>query len=602
MSRDMNKHPQTSTGCSRAKAEGAFIALAAGDALGWPQEFPRKVIGKRKDVSPSARLLAWTRRGGGQYYPHEEAIQLGEYSDDTQLMLAVSRARMIAGNSWWAVLTRTELPLWTLYERGGGGATKRAAVSWIKGVPPWNGAGRAVDRYFSAGGNGVAMRILPHAVFLSGLDDPVQLVRDVILDGVATHGHPRALVGATAYAYAAWWLLRSERTIRFGELVDVLLENSSVWGDLPAKTSPRSGWLEAANHSVKGGYEALWNKVVSEMLELLRHARQGLTAGAIADDDEVLRALGCFGQSKGAGTVTTAAALYLCARYAPQPVQAVIKAAFAHGSDTDTVAAMAGGLVGCLAGSDWLPPEWFSVQDCDYLRRLANSVAQGPPATRERPKDLRFIGKKELEDLIAALVQGHKGNLNLDGVRYAQVTDMISPKPLSKTTIAQTWQIETVDGQTIYVTKLGRKSKADLTDAHGPESLPSHLIPGTTVTMATASGVKLSVTNIDSVASFYENVLGLKPIQQTPRFVSFGFLSLIEAHYASKLSGKLVDDSAGPGRHRIEIHVPDLSAAHQRAQNTGCVVQPITKMPWGQYVFHCRDPEGNVIEVSVGNA
>ena len=29
----------------------------------------------------------------------------------------------------------------------------------------------AVRRYFDAGGNGVAMRVLPHALFLAGQDD-----------------------------------------------------------------------------------------------------------------------------------------------------------------------------------------------------------------------------------------------------------------------------------------------------------------------------------------------------------------------------------------------------------------------------------------------
>ena len=221
MSDGNHTQPPGTVGCSRAKAEGAFIALAAGDALGWPQEFPRKVIGKPKSIKPTPELRAWMRRGGGQYYPHEELIQRGEYSDDTQLTLAVARSRLFAGNTWWNVLTRTELPLWTLYERSGGGATKRAVACWIKGKSPWSGGGKDVKRYFDAGGNGVAMRVLPHAIFYSGVDDPSQLVRDVIMDGVATHGHPRALVGATAYAYAAWWLLRTERTIKFGELVDV---------------------------------------------------------------------------------------------------------------------------------------------------------------------------------------------------------------------------------------------------------------------------------------------------------------------------------------------------------------------------------------------
>ena len=449
--------PHSSAGCSRAKAEGSFIALAAGDALGWPQELPRKFIGKIDSDKPSLELRAWVRHVGGRYYPHEEPIRRGGYSDDTQLTLAVARARLVMGDSWWKVLTRTELPLWTLYERGGGGATKHAVACWLKGISPWSGADRDVKRYFDAGGNGVAMRVLPHAIFYAGEDDPTLLIRDVVRDGVATHGHPRALIGATAYAFAAWWLFRAERTIRFGELVEVLLERQKVWGTLPRKASPKNSWIDVANRQTPGGYEALWSNVVGEMTQLLEQVRTGLAAGAIGDDDEVLRGIGCFGKSKGAGTVSTAASVYLCARHAAQPTQAVLKAAFAHGADTDTIAAMTGGLSGALAGGDWMPTDWLSVQDFDYIRTMANAVACGQGATQERPRNLRTIGKEDVDSLIDKLVQGRCGKFALDGVRRSEVVDTTSLKPLSKTALARVWQVRTDDGQTIYVTKFGRR-------------------------------------------------------------------------------------------------------------------------------------------------
>lgn len=189
------------------KAEGAFLALAAGDALGWPQEIPRNVRGNSTNESAHVEFKKWIRRSGGRFQPYYEVIHPGDYSDDTQLTLAVARSRTNHGSSWWKALTRVELPLWTLYERGGGGATKRAANAWASGNPPWKSDKRdRVRQYFAAGGNGVAMRVLPHALFLAKQEDPVALMYDVVLDGSATHGHPRALVGATVYAYAAWLL------------------------------------------------------------------------------------------------------------------------------------------------------------------------------------------------------------------------------------------------------------------------------------------------------------------------------------------------------------------------------------------------------------
>ena len=98
----------------------------------------------------------------------------------------------------------------------------------------------AVGRYFEAGGNGVAMRVLPHAVLHADAEEPAAMLKDVVVDGAATHGHPRALVGAAAYAYAAWWLLRAQHTVGFGELLTVLLDTSSTWGLPPARPRPRT--------------------------------------------------------------------------------------------------------------------------------------------------------------------------------------------------------------------------------------------------------------------------------------------------------------------------------------------------------------------------
>ena len=84
-----------------AKAEGAFLALAAGDALGWPQEMRRNVRNSASGVSPRIEFQTWTRRTGGWYRPYEETIGAGEYSDDTQLTLALARSRTNHGVDWW---------------------------------------------------------------------------------------------------------------------------------------------------------------------------------------------------------------------------------------------------------------------------------------------------------------------------------------------------------------------------------------------------------------------------------------------------------------------------------------------------------------------
>lgn len=447
---DSSENPTRAPTLPAAKAEGAFLALASGDALGWPQELPRNRRGSSANQSARVEFTQWRRRSGGRFQPHEEVIHAGDYSDDTQLTLAVARARTSHGSDWWKAFTHAELPLWLLYERGGGGATKRAANAWTNGMPPWKSDKKvAVRRYFEAGGNGVAMRVLPHALFFAGGGEPASLMHDVVLDGSATHGHPRALVGAAAFAYAAWSLARKSSTLQFGELLDTLIDGESVWGECPKPNGRRSSWFEAADRSA-GGYELIWNRTVKEMRGLLEDARKGVQAGALADDHNVLEDLGCFGSAKGAGTISAAAAAYLAARHAAQPVQGVLRAAFEKGADTDTLAAMTGGLLGCLAGIDWLPTPWLHVQDANYLRGMARKVALGPEKAKHNPVDLSPPSPRSI---LADLERKGKIQVALGEFKQAQVTELPSPKSLSASTSVRAWRLKTAEGQTIYVTK-----------------------------------------------------------------------------------------------------------------------------------------------------
>jgi ADP-ribosylglycohydrolase len=393
---------------------------------------------------PSPELRAWTNRGGSRFSPYVEELPAGTYTDDTQLTLAVARSLLTAGTPWWSAFTRTELPLWLLYKRGGGRGTKRAARCWAKGIPPWlHHDEESVRQYFEHGGNGVAMRVVPHAIFLAGERRPTNLMQDIISDGMATHGHPRALIGARVYAFAAWKLLRAGRTARSGNVVEYLLDKSDVWGEVPSDADDRGDWWTRANRSTRGGYKRLWSKVVREMRGLLSQVRSSLGNGATVDDEKVLRDLGAYERpGKGSGTVSTAAAVYLASRYAAQPVQGVVRAAFAVGTDTDTVGAIVGGLSGCMAGSDWLPDGWLEVQDHEYLRAVARSLAAGPRGAGEAV-GLRQVGQRYLKEIIDKLFEGHQGDIDLDGVRTARATRAHNLTDLSKTTVTTGWELRT---------------------------------------------------------------------------------------------------------------------------------------------------------------
>ena len=296
------------------------------------------------------------------------------------------------------------------------------------------------------------MRVLPHALFHAGQDGPASLMHDVVLDGSATHGHPRALVGATAYAYAAWSLARKTGTLRFGELLETLLDGASEWSRFPESARTEKSWLEVADDVTNARFHRIWDQTTREMLDLLEKAHNGLQAGALADDREVLDNLGCFGRAKGAGTSSAAGAAYLTARHAAQPVQGVLRAAFERGADTDTLAAMTGGLLGCLAGVEWLPQPWLQVQDAKYLRDMAARVARGPDGADEVPVEPVLHPKS----ILSSLEPNEGGEVEIGGATRGVVTALPDPKPIGRSVAVHAWRLRTADGQTMYVTKARR--------------------------------------------------------------------------------------------------------------------------------------------------
>ncbi len=582
------QHPLPTTTVPRSRAEAALLAVAAGDALGWPQEILTKRVNKPKKEQVSVNFQTWIRRSGGRFYPHEEVIEAGEYSDDTQLTLSVARCRIIGGDNWWRMFTKTELPLWLLYERGGGSATKRAAKSWVNGKPPWKGSKNELTSYFRAGGNGVAMRIIPHTIVYAKDPSPLNLLHDVCIDGVATHGHPRALVGAAIYAYSAWWLLRTNKTLAFGELVEHLLKSREIWGRFPVADGGPSDWLVAADQACPAdGYRELWSKVTQEMVDLLEVVHDALEIGAIADDNQVLESLGCLGKSKGAGTISAAASIYLCARYASLPIQGILKAAFAHGTDTDTVAAMTGGLLGCLAGEEWLPGSWTNVQDFDYIRTLASQIRSGFNPQRI---EFRAITVSDLDNFKSTLRPGSKESIDIGGFREAKVVSCSELKSLSDTTLADLFKLRTSDGQNIYITKLGRRKKEHRARMAKPLEISKsdHGLGHLTIT----------TDNLGRVRYFYTRLLNLKPDLQADDKVVYGYLKFVQR---KKTEGSRRPIDRLERFHQglvVEVWVPSISEILCRFEDQGFKHwEQVDRDSKEEPYLRCRDPEGIPLEI-----
>ena len=337
------------------KCTGAMLASAIGDALGWPNE--PGASNTKKNTKVYNRFIEWTRRSGGRYWPHYEKILPGEYSDDTQMILAVARS-IIAGN-WESTLAFKEIPFWLKYERGGGSALKEAARLLKKNVLPWESKGNS--KYFTAGGNGAAMRILPHVIHERSVN---MLIIDVIKDSLYTHGHPRAILGASCYAYALYYLKNKETVLEYGELARTVIDGVKDWSTLDILPMQ---WLTLAEKYSGFDYLQVWSDTVSDMVEKLEYISGSLNKGLLVNDEDVLKYLECFDKSNGAGDVAILSSLYLASKYANNPTLGIKIAANLPNADTDTIASMTGGLLGMLYGTTWIPVEWKLIQDYNCL-------------------------------------------------------------------------------------------------------------------------------------------------------------------------------------------------------------------------------------------
>ena len=348
------------------KCKGAMLATAIGDALGWPNELRSKNRIKKPKVMD--HFVEWTRSSNNPRW-HDEKILPGEYSDDTQLTLSVARS-IIAGN-WEKFFAEKELPFWLNYERGGGGALLKAAKSYKKGLLLWQS--QYTRDYFNAGGNGATMRILPHVIASAKTSNTTKLMQDVIKDTLITHGHPRAFLGATCYAYALDYLLRKDTVLEYGELVTAVIDGQNDWGVI-LNPDVFGDWLSMA-HQHEYDFFTEWENTRARMVRHLEFIRLSLKKGLILDDTKMLTDLECFGKTSGAGDVAALAAIYLTSRYANNPSLGIKIPAFSFGADTDTIASITGGLLGMLNGTNWIPTEWKTVQDYDCLIQMAELLS-----------------------------------------------------------------------------------------------------------------------------------------------------------------------------------------------------------------------------------
>ncbi|MFF7729260.1 ADP-ribosylglycohydrolase family protein [Streptomyces sp. NPDC008001] len=489
------------------RARGMLVGAAVGDAMGWPYERRDRTRSLPPLSQVAGRFFPWQRLAGSRFRPLPEDVGAGEYSDDTQLLIAVARARLTGGDAWLPWLQHVELPFLLDYERGAGASIKRACRAWSKQGAAWGKRADDQERYFNTGANGAAMRIAPHVIaHHRGCFDA--LAADVIRDAVTTHGHPRALLGALVHAYALWISLRQPAPLAYGWLIEATLDGSGNWRE-PVWRILDQPWLDAAARAFPEGYDRVWEETAREMEDLLNSAHDTLGDGALSAPSVFLDSHGLTRtKTRGSGTLCAAAAIYLAARSAAAPERGITIPARQEGADTDTLASMTGSLLGAGLGHDWLGFYGRTVQDRHLLVALADDLLFS--VTQREPLPSRDEAERARRDFREALDVAGKGDSVL-------LPDRRRSRIVARSTItsgawsAERSQLLTEDGQNIFIVRGTRRA--------GPEPVTGGR-PASPEAQARLQGAYVPVADVGRVKEAL-TMMGLSATQHGDDWVSY---------------------------------------------------------------------------------
>ncbi len=426
-------------GLSERQHAAALSALWAAwaDATGWISELTdARGLKRRTKSRPLDGPMPWTRKIGGRAGVKVD-LPSGTYSDDTQLRLSVCRSYGVSGFDP-ETFSAVELTVWPSYALGGGTGSKAAASSMTRSGARWS-ANRPPG-YHDAGGNGAAMRAQPHA--WHDARSPRSMLTDVMRDAVSTHGHPFGIVGAalSALAVADSMPNGDGRAWDLGNgWLSSLLDDVELLREIPESDAEMEAyWLPSWNHPQLGDWRDALDSVLKEARRTADVVEQIVASStAVASGyAQVIETLELrVPEKRGSGLHTTLAALALVglsSRHQCSPQESLLCAVNELQTDTDTIATMAGAVMGCRASN----PPAGSLLDAEYIvseaARVANAGQPGDSSFRY-PDLLRWGPPKTQSDAVVEL----DGNIYLAG--FGPAEELREPIVGSGTDFAWQW-------------------------------------------------------------------------------------------------------------------------------------------------------------------
>lgn len=286
--------------------KSALFGVAVGDALGVPVEFESRENIRREPVTGMT--------GYGTY-----DLPRGTWSDDSSLTFCLAEALTQGFDPETIGMNFVRWHREAFWTAQGevfdiGNATRVAIDNLANGFP----AGTAGLSDEASNGNGSLMRILPLLFYMNGkpLTERFELTRQV---SSITHGHIRSVI-------ACFYYLEFARQIMEGK------EKSEIYRDLQSVVS---GHLSAL--LIDPAEVVIFDRLLKYDIHRLPEA-EIRSSGYVID--------------------TLEAAVW-CLLTTDSYSEAVLRAVNL-GQDTDTTAAVTGGLAGLLYGYDGIPAEWIT--------------------------------------------------------------------------------------------------------------------------------------------------------------------------------------------------------------------------------------------------
>ncbi|TFF88261.1 MAG: hypothetical protein EU549_03365 [Promethearchaeota archaeon] len=320
------------------KIQGCYWGLALGDALGKPVEFD--------DISQIK----------SQYGPSgiQDLMNYAIWTDDTEMIIAVSRALLRMGNSETIKTLDDDRIGKTFAEEfikwfdnpghAPGNTCKSSVYSLIKnGAETWRNSGNNNSK-----GCGTAMRAAPIGIWFAdsieselpkGQGEIHKLLRKISqIQSEITHGHKGATAAALASSYSVALAINK---IHPKDMIDP---------------------IERYCKNIHTDFDEAINRI--------RVALDKIMSGEFKTDLEALHFIG-----KGwVGEEAFSMALYCAIRY-PLDLKECLRTAVNHSGDSDSVGCIAGSIIGAYNGIEIVPNDWVEkLAENNRIQKLLNTI------------------------------------------------------------------------------------------------------------------------------------------------------------------------------------------------------------------------------------